>query len=845
MPSFGLSDGPAMLPVACVYTGNLTPPVTFKTICPSGQTQSASMPSPGSACDYSTYTAALEAVNDGCGIWYIIKSTTDGTPGGTQNEYKEPGSVANIPDGRACTASTWNWVTTDQYTGLPPAGQRITPAWIGVPSLAGYPAYAQPAVAGTYVPKLATKNINTGALGWCGSAAYWRFMGLEITSDIGTSDSAWLIGTLPSGAGSCASNFGGDHLIFDRILVHGQSGTWNSMQTGHVTKWGVRFNGTYNALINSYCADFLLAESHCVAWGVGLTTQPQGPTKIYNNLLSASDEDLFTGGGPQSVVPEDAEIRQNHMFKPMYWDALCFTPLPSFCGGQYYASGGDGAASRTSGVVTFTVSTLYPQSPAFGATDTVHVAGCSDTSFNTTPDNATVHLTGVSGTAPNYVLTWNQAGGDASGVTCAVTDKSNAPQVKNAMEMKNQDRALIEGNVFDHSWEGQSDQVGELFVLNTIGGPTDTSPAVVTNITSRYNLMVHGNYCIQLGNEVVITSTSLPGIGQPPVAPASGQLANLSIHDNLCDDINGAYYDISGSGLNSIGMRNSVGYPNPIYPNAITVNHNTFIQSFVASTHPPGGIGGSKLYGMNDFSVNNFNVGTVSTAGTAVTLACTFTGTYEVGCDNFATQITSPNTSCDWIGLNIWIAGLPYAIASCIDSTHLTLTTSAGTQSNAVYWAPCDSSQRTCSNGIPPALSLWPSQIFTNNIGVGGITAASCTAAGTTGAIGCYWNNALGTAYSVAGNIFVTNQWAGQVGQSPYPAGNQTTTNLSNIIFANYTDGDVTGANDYHICTGAGVPVSGCGGASPFIAGGTWPTTDNLPPGANVDLVKQHTQGVQ
>lgn len=832
-------DGPAQPLQRCVYTAlGSYRPATIKTICPSGQKQSSTMPRPGSNCDYNTYTAALQATGDGCGIWYMIKSTSDGTPSGTQNEYTEPGNASNIPDTRTCTSSTWNWVTTDQFSSLPPEGSRITPAWTGTGSLPGYPSYGQPAVAGVYVPRLDTSSINAMPLSWCGSAAYWRFMGLEITTVAGVGGSTWVVGTLPGTAGRCTSNFGGDHMIFDRMIVHGSANpTWHSDYHASWVKWGVRFNGTYDALINSYCGDFLMAESHCVAWGVGLTSQTQGPIKVVNNFLSAGDESLFTGGGPQSAAPEDAEIRRNYLFKPLFWYKQCYDPLPAFCNGIHFWGGANATMSRSGGEVTATI-TPYANSLPFASDDKIAIVQASDATFETGGKNSPriYKLASVNGNT----LHWTQAANspDAKNVSGVILNNSVAPSIKNALEFKNQDRALIEGNVFEYSWQGQSDQVGELVALNAIGHPRDTNGAPVSNITMRYNILRHGNMGIQFGSEKIYRKAM--GIGNLPVAVRAGKLGPMSVHDNLVDDINGAYWNLPGSGLNSIGMRLVNAYPAPLHPANLYLNHNTIIQSSNPDTRGTRGVAGSKLFGINDFSSANFNRGYVNTNGATVTLNCRFKG-YGVGCDNFS-------TSGAWVTTPIWINDAAYTIQSVSDSTHLTLTSSAGTQSNVLYSAPCDSAQRgACKPLLPlPWFDLWPSFTFTNNIGVGGFASGTgvmpgAARAGSEGTLDSYMSKAGPTAYVVKGNIFVTAQMAGQPSGEPYPPNNGTLTDFTKIGFASFTDGNWNGTNDYHLCTGAGAPVAACKAASRLYVHSAWPTTDGLPPGADLDKVNAFT----
>lgn len=95
--------------------------------------------------------------------------------------------------------------------------------------------------------------------------------------------------------------------------------------------------------------------------------------------------------------------------------------------------------------------------------------------------------------------------------------------------------------------------------------------------------------------------------------------------------------------------------------------------------------------------------GTVNTSGTAVTWVSgtTINGTANVGFP------TSANSSCSgscWPFIsvpNITINGTSYAISSITDSTHLTLSSSAGTQTGVTYFVPGKWDGNTDSTGYP------------------------------------------------------------------------------------------------------------------------------------------------
>lgn len=138
--------------------------------------------------------------------------------------------------------------------------------------------------------------------------------------------------------------------------------------------------------------------------------------------------------------------------------------------------------------------------------------------------------------------------------------------VKNHLELKNAQRVLVEGNIFENSWGGYS-QVGYSILLtpkNQAGANgTNLCPiCAVTDVTIRYNTISHVGAGISLAN---VTSnnngTALYG-------------ARYSIHDVTIDDISGSKYKGSGtllmvlSGwatnpLNNVFVNHITGFPDP------------------------------------------------------------------------------------------------------------------------------------------------------------------------------------------------------------------------------------------------------------------------------------------
>src|SRR5262249_33352335 len=151
----------------------------------------------------------------------------------------------------------------------------------------------------------------------------------------------------------------------------------------------------------------------------------------------------------------------------------------------------------TGGTITATSTLPSLYLPPVVGLSTVNIINVADTNFNI--NNRTV--TGWSVGAGVATLTTTTTG------TCDPSSAGgeldfNGIEVKNHLEFKNMNRALVEGNTFTNDWWGDSDQFGEAIHLNAIGNPNDTVPGgvSVSNVTLRYNAVVHANKGIEIGS---------------------------------------------------------------------------------------------------------------------------------------------------------------------------------------------------------------------------------------------------------------------------------------------------------------------------------------------------------
>ena len=133
--------------------------------------------------------------------------------------------------------------------------------------------------------------------------------------------------------------------------------------------------------------------------------------------------------------------------------------------------------------------------------------------------------------------------------------------VKNLLELKNAQRVLIEGNIFEYSWGGFS-QYGYGLLLTPKNQASGCPICQVTDITIRYNTFSHTGSGISMAN----------------VPDDNGAIATAgerySIHDITIEDVNMKFYNGNGTlfqvdngwptgPLNSVSINHITGFPDP------------------------------------------------------------------------------------------------------------------------------------------------------------------------------------------------------------------------------------------------------------------------------------------
>jgi hypothetical protein len=281
---FGAKDGPAELPKACYYTAI------------------EGTPSPGKQIRVGAKADLVSAIEDAkCGDTLLL-------PAGASFDVK-------VLPSKKCDDQHYITVRTDTPDSkLPPEGTRISPAWGGIASLPGRPAFAQPSGGpAKLLATLVTRRAEGVSLG-----DHFRFIGIEWTTAPDTN-----IGRIATAEHS-------DHIIFDRNWIHSGEGS----EVGHGV--GITDGSHMIAVINSYISGlYCIARTgkctDATAVGGGRGDEPISTLKFYNNFLESAGENILFGGSAATIVPTDIEIRRNHLFRPMLWKEgqPGYTPAPS------------------------------------------------------------------------------------------------------------------------------------------------------------------------------------------------------------------------------------------------------------------------------------------------------------------------------------------------------------------------------------------------------------------------------------------------------------------------------------------------------------------------------------
>ena len=143
---------------------------------------------------------------------------------------------------------------------------------------------------------------------------------------------------------------------------------------------------------------------------------------------------------------------------------------------------------------------------------------------------------------------------------------------KNLYESKTGIRQFVEGNIFENNWAMAQKGTAILFTPKNQYGKCPE--CAVHDIIFRYNILRHSVDGIGMAPVYATTCPGEAGGGTGNCMYLSGGLYNLSIHDNVLDDINESTY--SPSACCSDGFLFNIQTDQPTnWPHDISIDHNT------------------------------------------------------------------------------------------------------------------------------------------------------------------------------------------------------------------------------------------------------------------------------
>lgn len=552
------SDGPALLPTQCYFT------------------QLSATPSPGAVravTDATTFAAQMTAA--ACGdVLEVPKGTA----------ITAPNSAGLVILNKSCDAAHYITIRSSGYLSLPPEGTRLTPCYSGVASLPGRPPLA---CTSTVVQTAKLKAVSTVAtsdqvITFNAGASYYRFIGIEFERASGNGNNALQ---------AYFGNGGIHHIIFDRVWAHGNATDETSRFAILSPQGGATANNHHIAFVDSTLTDYwclsvlgVCTDAQAVAIGSdNALATPDSTFKFVNNFMEGAAETILSGGGAAISTPTDIEVRRNHFFKPLTWNPAdpSYIGVPisarvfSTLAGPYNIDATNntillsinGAANQTvtltQGVARTATQVCSDISAVTSATMTCTVSGTQTLRLDTLLKGPTASITFV--TVANSAYT-------VLGFTVGTTSGSNLGQiiVKNLFELKNADRALIEGNVMQNTWGGFS-QVGGAILLtpaNQANGTLSLCPlCFVTNVTIRNNWVTTAAQFGQFNN----------------LKNINGQMATAgnkwSIHGNVAENL--LYPTCNGctTGTATVALLEDTAPSASMVQHDVTVDHNTIVYA--------------------------------------------------------------------------------------------------------------------------------------------------------------------------------------------------------------------------------------------------------------------------
>jgi hypothetical protein len=316
------------------------------------------------------------------------------------------------------------------------------------------------------------------------------------------------------------------NITLDRVYIH-----------GHPIRGQKRclsLNGRNLEVHNSYivsCMSFSYDAQAIAAFN------GPGPFKIVNNYLEGSGENVMFGGADPKIfglVPSEIQIRRNHFSKPLAWrDPILKTPnAPSL---SVTTGGALGAGTRYVKVVALieVASDVGHSVPSPERAVSVAQKGSAlKVTWGAVPgaDRYRVYV----GTSPGGQNRYMETPGSQTSLTYTggSGEVSESPAswgtrwvVKNLLELKNAQRVIIDGNVFEQLWPAAQQGYAILFTPRNDDG---TAPwTIVREVTFSNNILRH-------------TSGGIVILGDDDLQP-SQQTRGITIRNNLVYDLSDAW----------------------------------------------------------------------------------------------------------------------------------------------------------------------------------------------------------------------------------------------------------------------------------------------------------------
>ena len=412
----------------------------------------------------------------------------------------------------------------------------------------------------TAMPKIVSSN-SQPAIKTSPGSQFFQFIGIEfgLAPDVAANDGIILLGD-GSTAQKSLDQVPHDFLI-DRCYIHG-----NALSN---SKRGIALNCSSAVVQNSYISDI---------HAVGFDTQAiagwngPGPFTISNNYLEASGENIMFGGADPSIsglIPSDIAVQHNLFSKPLGWmnGILGTVPEADVTG----AIEPEGALTpgltyyyRVTGTANIGSDTAV-QSPASGET-AITLGPGQDAVTLTWPSltNATGYLVYRTSDPPSAdKRSWTtyrvdgptgafiDIGASTSEPAASPAAQGTRWSVKNLLELKNSQRVLIEGNIFENNWLDA--QTGYAISFKSVD-QDGTAPWSSTREVVFTNNVVRN------------VASAINVQGTDPDHP-SGQTCCISIRNNL-------FYGILGAALGGEGTFLKI-----TDVSGCLIDHNTIIQS--------------------------------------------------------------------------------------------------------------------------------------------------------------------------------------------------------------------------------------------------------------------------